>query len=109
MSIKFTKLEDSILPKKILARTDNKKIDEGYYKWTVQIFLRYKGKRVIETHYFWLFNMPRSIGVIEYLAKELRRYGQEWRVVGIAAFNGEKIIVEKRFTYISVAKLESND
>lgn len=107
MTIIFTKREDSILPKKILAHTKEVE-DEGYYRWIVQIFMRHEGERVIETHRFWRLNGLRSTWIIEYLAKEIRTYGLEFNVIGIAAFSGEKVIINKSVSFIPVAELESN-
>ena len=107
MPIKITKREDSILPKKILAHTKEIK-DEGYYRWIIQIFMRHEGERVVETHRFWKLNGLRSTWIIEYLAKEIRSYGLEFNVIGIAAFNGEKVIINKSVSFIPVAELEEN-
>lgn len=107
MTIRFTRYEDSILPKKILAHTREVK-DEGYYRWIIQIFMRHEGERVIETHRFWRLNGRESAYIISYLSGELLSYLSQFTVVGIAAFGGEKVIINKSVSFIPVAELEEN-
>lgn len=102
--LEITSSEDSILGKNTL-KLKGEIIRSSFVRWTIQLLMQYERKRIIETHYLWLWNCKTNVSAIRYVLRSFDKHDEHREnisIIGITAANGWEVVDDRSFSYVRV-------